>query len=496
MIGLGKVYLIGAGPGDEDLVTLKAVDAIAKCDALLYDRLAPKSLLRYAKNECEIYYCGKTPNNHYMKQDEINRMLIKLAKSGKTVGRVKGGDPYIFGRGGEEALELRAEGIEFETISGVTSPAAVLNYAGIPLTHRGISQSFHIFTAMTADKLNIDWDSVVKFDGTLIFMMGLSNLELISEKLMEAGMEKSTPAAVVMKGTTSKQKKVIGDLENISEKAREAELKSPCIIAFGETISLSDKLNWYEEKPLFGLNICITRSKKQAGEYRERLKYLGAEVTEVNSIKTELIDSSIDSFTDKLSKYDYVVLNSVNGVEFFFEELQKRDIDMRNIKAEFPAIGEKTAEAIKKRGIIPSVVADEFTLEGLYEALKDRVNPGENVLIPKSESGRSYLIDRLTEDGLNVDSFNLYRTICGDRGVYDNLDEVDIIIFTSPSTVRNMVELYGEEEIRSKYILSIGPITAKELDKMSMEYTVCEKCSLQGVEDRLIEYVESKSCRL
>ncbi len=486
MINLGKVYLIGAGPGDEDLVTVKAVKAIEECDALMYDRLAPKSLLRYAKENCEIYYCGKTPNNHYMKQDEINRMLIELAQSGKTVGRVKGGDPYIFGRGGEEALELRAEGIEFETISGVTSPAAVLNYAGIPMTHRGISQSFHVFTAMTAEKLDIDWDCVVKLKGTLIFMMGLSNLELICEKLAESGLSKETPAAVVMKGTTSKQKKVIGNLENISEKTREAGLESPCIIAFGETISLNEKLDWYERKPLFGRNICITRSKKQSEECREKLKDLGAEVTEINSIETELIADSIEPFIDRLNEYDYVVLNSVNGVEYFFDELQKRNVDIRTIRAEFPAIGEKTAEAIKMRGIIPSLIASDFTLEGMYDSLKDIVHRDENVLIPKSESGRSYLIERLKEDGLNVDSFSLYRTVCGDKGVYEDLSEVDTIMFTSPSTVRNMIELYGEDEIKEKSILSIGPITSKELDKWNIDYTISEKCSIDGLIDKLI----------
>lgn len=234
---MSKVYLIGAGPGDEELITLKAIRALKKCTAVMYDRLANGELLKYLAPNCEIYYCGKEPGCHYKSQDEINKMLVKLAKEGHIVGRIKGGDPYVFGRGGEEALDILEENIEFEVIPGVTSPVSVLNYAGIPITHRGISRGFHIFTAMTKDKLDIDWKSVVNIGGTLVFLMGLGRLELITKGLIENGMDKEGKVAVVMKGTTSKQKKVIGNLENIVEKVKEAKLESPVIIVVGEVVS-------------------------------------------------------------------------------------------------------------------------------------------------------------------------------------------------------------------------------------------------------------------
>ena len=223
---MSKVYLIGAGPGDEELITLKSIRALKKCTAVMYDRLASGELLKYLAPSCEIYYCGKEPGCHYKSQDEINKMLVKLAKEGHIVGRIKGGEPYVFGRGGEEALDLLEENIEFEVIPGVTSPVSVLNYAGIPITHRGISRGFHIFTAMTKDKLDIDWKSVANIGGTLVFLMGLGRLELIVKGLIENGMDKESKIAVVMKGTTSKQKKVIGNLENIVEKVKETRVTS------------------------------------------------------------------------------------------------------------------------------------------------------------------------------------------------------------------------------------------------------------------------------
>lgn len=484
---MGKVYLIGAGPGDEKLVTLKAADAVKEADVLFYDRLAPKSLLRFAKDDCEIYYCGKTPGNHYKKQDEINEMLIKAAKEGHTVGRVKGGDPYIFGRGGEEALALKENGIEFETISGVTSFVSVLNYAGIPVTHRGLSQSFHVFTGMSAERLNIDWDAVSRLSGTLIFMMGLSNIEIIQKRLLDAGKDENTLAAVIMKGTTSKQKKVVGKLKDISKKAAEAELESPCIIVFGEVVNLEEELDWHIKKPLSGLNICITRSKEQAGEMREKLYSLGAEVTEINAIKTEKIEGGIEPFIKGLDFYDYIILNSVNAIEFFFDEIIERNIDIRRISAKFPAIGEKTADALKKRGIVPYITAEKFTLEGLYEALENKIRKGEKALFPKSENGRDYLVDKFRERGLKADSFDLYRTVCGDRRGYEDLEGVDIIVFTSPSTFKNTVKMFGIEEVREKKIIAIGPITAKAVEEAGLRCEISRKYSVEGIIDKIIE---------
>ena len=278
---MGKVYIIGTGPGDEELLTLKAVEALKKCDVVLYDRLVSNNILNYIREDCEAYYCGKEPGAHYQSQEEINNNLIKFAKKGKTVGRIKGGDPYVFGRGGEEVLALKELNIDFEVIPGVTSPIAVLNYVGIPITHRSMAQSFHIVTGMSAKESTVNFKALAKEEGTLVFMMGLSNLGNIVKELIDNGKDINTPTAVIMKGTTSKQKKVVGTLENIEERVLRAKLKSPCIIVVGRVVTLNKELTWYENKPLFGTNICITRSKNQASNLRKKLSEMGADVTEI-----------------------------------------------------------------------------------------------------------------------------------------------------------------------------------------------------------------------
>ena len=259
----GKAYIIGTGPGDEELLTVKAIKVLNRCTAVLYDRLVSNNILNYLNDDCLIYYCGKEPGAHYKTQEEINEMIVKLVKEGHIVGRVKGGDPYVFGRGGEEVIALEKEKLKFEVIPGITSPIAVLNYAGIPVTHRGIAQSFHIVTGMTGTNEKINWKALAQEKGTLVFMMGLENIERIVANLIDNKKHVKTPAAVVMRGTSSKQRKVIGNLENIIQKVREANLKSPCIIVIGDVVNLNKELSWYEEKPLFGTNICITRSREK-----------------------------------------------------------------------------------------------------------------------------------------------------------------------------------------------------------------------------------------
>lgn len=484
---MSKVYLIGAGPGDEELITLKAIRALKKCTAVMYDRLANGELLKYLAPSCEIYYCGKEPGCHYKSQDEINKMLVKLAKQGHIVGRIKGGDPYVFGRGGEEALDLLEENIEFEVIPGVTSPVSVLNYAGIPITHRGISRGFHIFTAMTKDKLDIDWKSVVNIGGTLVFLMGLGRLELITKGLIENGMDKESKVAVVMKGTTSKQKKVIGNLENIVEKVKEAKLESPVIIVVGEVVSFSDELNWYEKKPLFGRNICITRTKEQAKELKVQLLDLGAEVTEINSIEIKNAEENLKPYLNRLKEYDYIALTSVNAVKIFFDYLIKENIDIRNINAKFAAIGPATSEAIKVRGIMPSIKSKHFVAESLFEEMKKHVQSGDKVLVPRSKDARPFLVDALKKEGCIVDEVHIYETLCGQSSHAERFEDVDTVLFTSPSTVKNMISMVGIDSIKEKNIIAIGPITAAELDKNNIECSICDEYSINGIIDKLLD---------
>ncbi|MCI1945254.1 uroporphyrinogen-III C-methyltransferase [Clostridium luticellarii] len=478
---MGKVYLIGAGPGEEELITLKAVRKLGECTAVMYDRLAGSEVLKYLNDNCKVYYCGKEPGCHYKSQDEINDMLIKLAKEGHTVGRIKGGDPYIFGRGGEEALALLKENIEFEVIPGITSPISVLNYAGIPVTHRKISRSFHVFTGKTADKLNIDWNAAAKIGGTLIFLMGFKNLDVICGNLIKNGMDKNTPCAVVMRGTTSKQRKIVGKLQDISEKANSASMFSPCIIVIGKVVEFSDQLNWYEKKPLFGRNICITRSKAQSGEMRRKLLDLGAQVTEIHSIEIKYTSENIKKYMDKLSDYDYIVFTSVNGVNSFFDRLLCENYDVRRIRAKFAAIGPATKKAISQRGIIPEMVAEKFVAESLHDKMKDFIKRGDRIFIPRSKNARPYLAETLRREGCIVDECYTYETVSGKLTDKDCFQDVDTVIFTSPTTVKNMINLVGIAAISKKEVVAIGPITGKELEKHHIIYDMSGEYTTDGI---------------
>lgn len=490
---MGKAYIIGTGPGAEELLTIKAVKVLKKCTAVLYDRLVSNNILNYLSEDCLVYYCGKEPGAHYKTQEEINEMLVSLVKEGHIVGRVKGGDPYVFGRGGEEVLALVKEELDFEVIPGVTSPISVLNYAGIPITQRAMAQSFHIVTGMTAAGEKLNWEALAKENGTLVFMMGLENIDRITSNLINNGKLKDTPAAVVMRGTSSKQKKVIGTLENIGEQARKASLKSPCIIAVGDVVSLNEKLSWYEKKPLFGLNICITRSREQSSTLKERLSELGAEVTEINSIKIKSTKDNLKPYKDKLSSYDHILLTSVNGVNHFFDYLKEEKIDVRNIKAKFSVIGKATRKALEEKGIVAFIMAREFVGEGLFKVLKPHLNSGEKVLIPCSSSSRTYLFDEISDLGLEVDRVHIYDTVCGTVRNTKAFEEVDYVLFTSPSTVNNMVDMVGIDEVKKKKLIAIGPQTAKSIKEKELECYVCKKHSEEGFLSEIVTMREARN---
>ena len=487
---MSKVYIIGTGPGDEELLTVRAVNVLKECTAVLYDRLVSNNILNYLREDCKVYYCGKEPGCHYKTQDEINDMLIALAKEGHIVGRVKGGDPYVFGRGGEEALALKKENIDFEVVPGITSPISVLNYAGIPITQRAVSQSFHIVTGMSAAELKVDFETLAREKGTLVFMMGLSSLGNIVENLMINGKDKNTPAAVVMRGTSSKQKKVVGTLENIEERVKLAGLKFPCIIVLGEVVALNDKLNWYEKKPLFGYNICITRSKEQSYNLKRNLKNLGAEVTEINSIKIVDTSYNLEDYKEKFHEYEHIILTSVNAVKGFFNYLIENSYDVRNIKAKFSVVGKSTKKALEERGIVPFLVASEFTSEGLFRDLKEYLKKGERVLIPSSSSSRMYLKNEIEALGLLVDRVHIYDTVMGEPKNVRAFEEVDYVLFTSPSTVNNMIEIIGIDKIKEKKAIAIGPQTLKALREKEIDAIMCKKHSEEGFLEEIIDIVK------
>ncbi|GAA0078372.1 uroporphyrinogen-III C-methyltransferase [Clostridium sp. CTA-5] len=475
-----QVYIMGTGPGDEELLTLKAVKCLKKCTAVLYDRLVSNNVLNYLSEDCKVYYCGKEPGSHYKTQEEINEMIVKLAKEGHVVGRIKGGDPYVFGRGGEEVLSLVKENISFEVIPGVTSPIAVLNYAGIPITHRGIAQSFHVVTGMSAGKMNANFKALAIEEGTLVFMMGLENLGNIVSNLVSNGKEINTPCAVVMRGTSSKQKKVTGTLADIEEKVKNAKLKSPCIIVVGDVVKLNENLKWYEDKPLFGKNICITRSKKQSEPLKNRLVELGAEVTEIHSIEIEPIKNSLENYMNKLKTYNHIVFTSVNSVDIFFDYLMKKEYDIRDLKAKISVIGNATEKAVKKRGLIPDIKSDEFVAEGLVKVLKPNLKADDNVLLPCSSKSRKFIEEELIKQGVNVDKVNIYETVCGEVKNKRVFDEVDIVFFTSPTTVNNMIKMVGLDKIKEKRVIAIGPKTYEALEKNNILSEVCNEHSEDG----------------
>lgn len=477
---MSQVYIMGTGPGDEELLTVKAVNVLKKCTAVLYDRLVSNNILNYLSDDCQVYYCGKEPGAHYKTQEEINEMLVKLAKEGHIVGRIKGGDPYVFGRGGEEVLALKEENISFEVIPGVTSPIAVLNYAGIPITHRGIAQSFHVITGMSANGLNINFKALAMETGTLVFMMGLNNLDNIVKELVSNGKDPLTPCGVVMRGTSAKQRKVIGTLENISQKVKEAGLESPCIIVVGEVVNLSESLSWYEHKPLFGKNICVTRSQKQAASLKQKLRDMGAEVTAMSAIEIESTANNLDEYMDKLEEYDHIVFTSVNSVDIFFDYLIEKKYDIRKLKAKFSAIGKATWQAIERRGIICFAKAREFIGDGLVKVLKPHVKENEKILIPCSSLAKSDISEELKESGAKVDRVFIYDNVKGKVRNKRAFDEVDAVFFTSPSTVYNMIDMVGLDAIKEKHVIAIGSRTNKPLQEMGIKADVCKEHSEDG----------------
>ena len=484
---MGKVYIIGTGPGDEELLTLKAVEALKKCDVVLYDRLVSNNILNYIREDCEAYYCGKEPGAHYQSQEEINNNLIKFAKKGKTVGRIKGGDPYVFGRGGEEVLALKELNIDFEVIPGVTSPIAVLNYAGIPITHRSMAQSFHIVTGMSAKESTVNFKALAKEEGTLVFMMGLSNLGNIVKELIDNGKDINTPTAVIMKGTTSKQKKVVGTLENIEERVLRAKLKSPCIIVVGRVVTLNKELTWYENKPLFGTNICITRSKNQASNLRKKLSEMGADVTEINSIKIEDTSEKLKKYLSRIEDYNHILFTSANAVNIFFDYLIKEKYDIRRINAKISVVGKATKNALEGRGIQAFTMAKDFTAEGLFKAIKHHISPDDIVLIPCSAKSRNTLKELLEDANVLVDRVNIYDTVSGKIANTKAFEDVDIVLFTSPSTVKNMIQMVGIDKIKKKKCIAIGPQTSNALVDNGINALVCNEHSEEGFLKEIVE---------
>lgn len=486
----GKVYLIGAGPGDPELFTLKAAKRLKEADVVLYDYLSNPALLKYAKPDAEIICAdrrgAKAADGSIFNQSIINRLIIEKAKKGKIVARLKGGDPFIFGRGGEEAEILAANKIPFEIVPGVTA-ASGLAYAGFPLTHRKFASSVSLITGHEDPNKpgsSVDWKNISR-TGTLVFYMGIENLPKIVKKLIDAGRPRTTPAALIEWITRGAQREVYGTLADIVKKAKVAKVKAPALIAVGEVISLHQKLNWRKRLPLAGQTIVVTRSRDQASILSDKLNALGAEVIEFPTIEIvppksyRLLDQAIAN----LQKYHYIVFTSRNGVNHFFQRLMHKGKDARSLsQAKVAAIGPGTGNELIGHGIKPDFQANcDYSQEGLLQELLREDLAGKNILIPRADKARDILPRRLKKAGAKVIVVAAYRTV---KPIlkYDLLKQkFDTITFTSSSTVSNFVGMFGamkaKQLLQNVKIVSIGRITSATARKFGLKVNVEAKKS-------------------
>ena len=485
-----KVYLVGAGPGDEDLITLKGKRCIEEADVIIYDRLASKNLLNFAKENAELIYAGKISANHTMTQDEINELLYEKAREGKIVTRLKGGDPYVFGRGGEEFEYLMDRGVHVEAVPGITSAIGGLAYAGIPITHRGIATSFHVITGHTQDDDELDYETLSRLDGTLVFLMGLKNLEKITQGLLDNGRGKNTPVAVINWASTSKQKTIVGNLENICELSRKAKLKSPCLIVVGEVVNLREKLNFFEKLPLFGENIVLTREGKNVQSTKEKFHKLGANVITLPMIETVELEISEEIF-ENVNSFDYIFFTSVNGVNYFFEQfLKHKDIrDLKDVK--FCALGIKTKIAIEKFGIRVDIMPEKFAGEDGIKALEKVLKKTDKLLVPRAKMGRAEIVDSL-KDLAEVTELKIYDTISTSTEIESALEEYEdySLVFTSASTFNNFYKgVEDKSGIFSKAkIISIGPITTAAIEKAGLTVDIeAKEYTIEGIIEGILE---------
>jgi uroporphyrinogen III methyltransferase / synthase len=486
----GTVYLIGAGPGDPKLITVKGLECISRADAVVYDRLASPRLLKHMKPGAEKIYVGKLPDRHTLKQEEINQLLVDLALQGKTVARLKGGDPSIFGRVGEEAELLAGHGVPFEIVPGITSAIAVPAYAGIPVTHRDYTSSLAIITGHedpAKTESSHDWSKLATATGTSIFLMGVANLEYIRNQLIAHGRSADTPVALIRWGTRVEQETLTGTLETIVQQVQEAQFQSPAIIIVGEVVKLRETLAWYEKKPLFGKRVLVTRARSQASELADRIDDLGGEAVEFPVIRLRQPEApetlaELDQALSRLGDFDWVLFTSPNGVAFFFERLKQLGVDVRSMhKARIAAVGPKTAELLAERGIISERLPVKFQGEGLLEAILPELKPGQQALLPRADIARDYLPVKLKELGLHVTEVDVYESVVEDelsQEVIHLLTDGDIHVttFTSSSTVTNLLEVLKKSGVKEPAallnrtdIVCIGPLTAETAEKNGLK---------------------------
>lgn len=492
----GKVWLVGAGPGDKNLVTEGCLSVIRKADVIVYDSLATDSLLNEARMDAELIYAGKRASHHHLKQEETNALLIQKALEGKNVARLKGGDPFIFGRGGEEAQELREAGIEFEIVPGVSSCYGAPAYAGIPVTHRDHVSSFHVITGhegVHKQSNVLDYATLAREEGTLIFLMGLKNLPNIVKNLIENGKNPETPAAVVQEGTTARQKAVTGNLATIVEEAERAGIRTPAISIVGDVVSLREEIQWYGKKPLSGRRVLVTATEKMAENLCRSLEAEGAEAVAFSLIHTEaLITEELERAVEELESYTWLVFTSSNGVDIFFDYLLKCGKDIRSLAdLKFAVIGEGTKKALASRGILADFVPSRYSSRDLSAEWVPTLTSADRVLMLRAEEASAELNRALTEGGIPHRAVAIYHTAVDGRKAEELnriLPQVDYVTFASASAVKAFVSMLEDENRNfAAKVVCIGPVTEKaavaaglSVHQSAVEYTA------DGIRDVLL----------
>ena len=504
----GMVYLVGAGPGDYRLISLKAVDCLKRAEVVVYDRLADPRILQWAPEDAEYIYVGKASSNHTMRQEDINQLLVDKAKEGRIVVRLKGGDPFVFGRGGEEALLLQENHLPFEIVPGITSAISVPAYAGIPVTHRAVATSFAVVTGHedpTKGGSNMRWDKLSTGVDTLVFLMGVANLPHITEELVKHGRPADTPAAVIRWGTKAEQQVLETTVGTAAEDVAKAGLKPPAIFIVGEVVKLRESLKWFDDleyRPLFGKTVLVTRARSQASKLTAALEALGAGVIEAPAIELKAPEDNYKALDEAISHvqdYHWLIFTSTNGVEHFFNRLFAAGKDTRALGfAKVAAIGSATAGKLREYGIKADVVPQEFRAEGVLAALKGKLPPHAKILLPRAQEAREILPEKLREQGHTVEVAPVYQTVAAEGNAEElkaklAAGEIDLVTFTSSSTVTNLLKLLGGKEPLSGVKLAcIGPVTAEtarceglEPEIEAFEYTI------NGLVETIRDYFQS-----
>ncbi len=497
----GCVYLVGAGPGDPGLFTLRGKEVLARADLVVYDHLVSPRLLDYAPLKAEQIYVGKKASAHTLPQDKINQLLVERALAGANVVRLKGGDPFVFGRGSEEALALVEAGIAFEVVPGITASIAAAAYAGIPVTDRSFTSSFSMITGHEAeDKIDssIHWQSLATSNSTLAFYMGVRNLPRICENLTKYGLDAQTPAALIRWGTTTRQEVLVGTVTSLPRLAKEADFKPPALLLIGKVVSLRAKLKWFERRPLFAKRIVVTRARSQASELSKRLEQLGAEVIELPTIRIQPVEdpTALQQVIAELASFDWIVFTSTNAVDAFFGALEKSGLDARGLVANrICAIGPATAGRLRQCGILPDAQPEKYTTKNIVESLAARQQlTGRRILCPRADIAPRDLPEALTAGGATVKEIAAYNTVpdnTNSERVIELLGQgkIDWLTFTSSSTVKNFFAVIKSEALGANVRLaSIGPSTSATIKQFGFTPAVqAEQYTINGLIDAIIE---------